>query len=119
MANPSGFPAWWDQFTIEHGYAPDEDPNLLAKGFDPGDAVKHHWNLQDWAADFAAMTGKPPSEYDYRYKWFGQYPPERIAELQNQKPAAGPAVGVSYQSAASAKKGPKQSSYSPFIVPPY
>lgn len=66
---------WYDQFIREHGYAPDEDPNLLAKGFSPEQAVAEHMRAAEFGVGFQEMYGRPPTVEDYEYNWYETYTP--------------------------------------------
>jgi hypothetical protein len=61
------FKSWYEQFTNEHGYPPEDDPDLLGKGLTPAEAIKEHWTAKEWGQDFAAMTGRAPTYDDYRH----------------------------------------------------
>lgn len=89
---------WAKAFKDEHGYLPDEDPDLLRKGMSGGQAIAEHLKAKEWSEDFARGRGRPPTEAEYRHDQprryydvdggyahaggFGGYPPERIEAIR-------------------------------------
>ena len=72
--------AWAQQFQTKHGYLPNESPDLLEKGYSPGQALKEHLDALQFGQDFQKMNGRAPTEHDYRYKWYNGFTPEAMAK---------------------------------------
>lgn len=72
--------AWAKQFEMEKGYLPNKDPDLLEKGYSAGQALKEHLDALRYGQDFQKMTGRAPTEHDYRYQWYNGWTPEAIAK---------------------------------------
>lgn len=76
--------SWYDAFVREHGYGPDEDPNLLKLGYSPAEAISEHMRAAEFGAKFPEMYGRPPTEDDYRYYWFERNAPWMLDEISGR-----------------------------------
>lgn len=63
--------AWLDAFFMEHGFYPNEDPNLLNKGFSPDQAMGEHLYALQWATE----QNRPPAQQDYSREYRRRYEP--------------------------------------------
>lgn len=72
--------AWARQFQTEHGFLPNEDPDLTEKGYSPKQALQEHLEALQYGQDFQKMNGRAPTEHDYRYNWFRGFTPEAMAK---------------------------------------
>lgn len=107
---------WYDQFIKEHGYAPDEDPNLLAKGFSPEQAVAEHMRAAEFGVGFQEMTGRPPTVDDYEYNWYETYTP--WVPWVNGGYGGGGGSAPAYKAYWTGLKMPTLQTYRPIPKPP-
>ena len=63
--------AWREAFKQEHGYYPEEDPNLRAKGFTPEQAAAEHDQVRNWSQGL----GAEPTRRDFEDYWRQRYGP--------------------------------------------
>ena len=61
---------WREQFRNEHGYYPEDDPNLAEKGLSPKQRLREHMRAAEWGAQFAAKEGRPPTQWEWENQWY-------------------------------------------------
>lgn len=67
------FDDWREQFKAEHGFYPEEDPELRKKGFTKEESLAEHMSAAEWGAKFAAKEGRPPNEWEWKARWYKRY----------------------------------------------
>jgi hypothetical protein len=138
------YDAWLEAFYDEHGYYPNEDPELLGKGLSESQAMEEHLKAKSWGEQYAQDTGHAPTHDEYRSeqpkRWyktdngyemaggFGGYTPERIASWnsggrKNNSSSGGSSQGQGYASNYDASQqgypqGNQQGYYQQQAVPP-
>lgn len=83
------FYKWIEAFKNEHGYEPNQDPALKAKGLSEDEMWDVHLESKEWSDQYFKDFGVDPDYYIHRYSQprryingqlvtgFGDYPPER------------------------------------------
>lgn len=58
-------PQWLTAFMVEHGYAPQDDPNLLMQGFTGEQALDEHLRALAWSL----ALGHTPCVQEWEARW--------------------------------------------------
>jgi hypothetical protein len=69
---------WLAAFEVEHGYAPDADPDLLALGFTADECLAEHLTAREVSLRF----DRPLTADEWRWQYFDRhYPPQVQMEI--------------------------------------
>lgn len=81
-----GLTDWLAAFYREHGYFPNQDPNLLARGYSPEQAMAEHIRARE-EVEARARTAWPVS---YRQRWMRSHPWEKVPGRDMALPTLSP-----------------------------
>lgn len=89
--NQLEYNAWREAFRRDHGFYPEEDPNLAEKGFSQEQALAEHLQVLNWAQNL----GKPAVQEDYERYWNDRYGGPPLAAGRGGRPSPSPSPGPS------------------------